>query len=158
MKALSLTQPWASAIMRGHKRIETRSWPTKYRGRIAIHAAKAMSSSDMQFARSERMAGRLPFGDLPRMAVLGTALLVDCVPTASVAGSISDLERSYGNYAPGRYAFILDGIEPLVAPIPCRGALSLWEWDPPGEILVTVSLPPVPETVPIGDLFEGGAK
>lgn len=32
MKAIRLWQPWASLIALGHKTIETRSWPTKYRG------------------------------------------------------------------------------------------------------------------------------
>ncbi len=40
MKALTLTQPWASLVAIGAKRIETRSWKTAYRGPLAIHAAK----------------------------------------------------------------------------------------------------------------------
>lgn len=40
MKALTIRQPWASLIALGVKTIETRSWPTKYRGPIAIHAGK----------------------------------------------------------------------------------------------------------------------
>jgi len=43
MKALTLTQPWATLIACGAKRIETRSWATDFRGRIAIHAAKGLS-------------------------------------------------------------------------------------------------------------------
>lgn len=39
MKVLSIQQPWASLIVQGHKRIETRSWNTKYRGDILIHAS-----------------------------------------------------------------------------------------------------------------------
>lgn len=39
MKALTIWQPWASLIATGEKVYETRSWPTKYRGPIAIHAA-----------------------------------------------------------------------------------------------------------------------
>lgn len=41
MKGLSLTQPWATLVAIGAKRIETRSWPTGYTGPIAIHASKA---------------------------------------------------------------------------------------------------------------------
>ena len=40
MKALTITQPWASLIATGEKVIETRSWRTGHRGQIAIHAAK----------------------------------------------------------------------------------------------------------------------
>ena len=39
MKAITIWQPWASLIACGAKKYETRSWPTKYRGPIAIHAA-----------------------------------------------------------------------------------------------------------------------
>ena len=46
MKALSLWQPWASAITLGLKRIETRSWRTNYRGRLLIHAAKKKLTND----------------------------------------------------------------------------------------------------------------
>lgn len=41
MKALTIRQPWASLIAHGVKTIETRSWSTKYRGPLAIHAGKA---------------------------------------------------------------------------------------------------------------------
>lgn len=40
MKAITLWQPWASLLAYGVKKYETRSWPTKYRGPIAIHAGK----------------------------------------------------------------------------------------------------------------------
>ena len=40
LKALTIHQPWASLIALGHKRIETRSWPTSHRGPIAIHAGR----------------------------------------------------------------------------------------------------------------------
>lgn len=38
MKALTVTEPWATLIAIGAKRIETRSWPTEYRGPVAIHS------------------------------------------------------------------------------------------------------------------------
>lgn len=42
MKGLSLTQPWATLVAIGAKRIETRIWATSYRGPLAIHAAKGL--------------------------------------------------------------------------------------------------------------------
>lgn len=38
MKTLTIRQPWASLIAAGVKTIETRSWSTRYRGPLAIHA------------------------------------------------------------------------------------------------------------------------
>ncbi|TWH47470.1 ASCH domain-containing protein [Sporomusa sp. KB1] len=40
MKAITILQPWASLLACGAKQIETRSWPAKYRGPIAIHTGK----------------------------------------------------------------------------------------------------------------------
>ena len=38
MKTLSVKQPWASLICSGIKDIENRTWKTKFRGRVLIHA------------------------------------------------------------------------------------------------------------------------
>jgi len=40
IKAISLWQPWASAMALGFKKNETRHWATKYRGPLLIHAAQ----------------------------------------------------------------------------------------------------------------------
>ncbi len=53
MKALSIWQPWASLIMSGHKKIETRSWPAPYsvRGqRIAIASTKTVRGEQRRAA------------------------------------------------------------------------------------------------------------
>lgn len=42
MKALTIYQPWATLIAIGAKHIETRSWSTKYRGPLAVHAGKVL--------------------------------------------------------------------------------------------------------------------
>ena len=47
IKAISLWQPWASLIVCGAKEIETRSWSTKVRGTVAIHAAKTKDHLDV---------------------------------------------------------------------------------------------------------------
>ena len=40
MRALSIRQPWAYLIAIGAKDVENRSWLTRFRGRIYIHASK----------------------------------------------------------------------------------------------------------------------
>ena len=40
MKVISLLQPWASLAVLGHKKLETRSFNTKHRGPLLIHACK----------------------------------------------------------------------------------------------------------------------
>lgn len=47
IKAITIWQPWASLLACGAKKYETRSWATKYRGPIAIHAAKKDTHSVM---------------------------------------------------------------------------------------------------------------
>jgi len=39
-KAISIRQPWAWAIMHGLKTVENRSWVTRVRGRIWVHAGR----------------------------------------------------------------------------------------------------------------------
>lgn len=38
-KAISIKQPWAYLICAGIKDVENRTWPTKYKGRVYIHAS-----------------------------------------------------------------------------------------------------------------------
>lgn len=49
MRAISLWQPWASAMAVGSKRIETRHWSTNVRGTVAIHAAQRKVLSELSF-------------------------------------------------------------------------------------------------------------
>jgi hypothetical protein len=49
VKAITLWQPWASLLACGAKQFETRSWATKFRGQIAIHAAKKPVPLDFGF-------------------------------------------------------------------------------------------------------------
>jgi len=46
MKALTISQPYASLIASGEKWVENRSWPTGYRGPLAIHAGKGTQYLD----------------------------------------------------------------------------------------------------------------
>lgn len=96
MKMLTLHQPWASLIACGVKTIETRSWPTSYRGPLAIHAGKAQPGSfervgdwvtsmwgDGSWSMVERPSGSLDpvrCVELPLGAVVAVADLVDVLP------------------------------------------------------------------------------
>lgn len=156
MKALSLWQPWATAIALGAKRIETRHWPTNYRGPLAIHAAKRCVKSELHemafewewaavfwpLVRGGPIIDVLPFG-----AIVATCTLVDCVRTESLGNADLDVElspddsecrygwteRSMGNFEPGRFGWVLKNVRPLSKPIPWRGAQGLF--DVPDEVL-----------------------
>lgn len=34
----------------------------------------------------------------------------------------------FGDYAPGRWAWLLEEVKPLTPPVPARGAQGFWEW------------------------------
>lgn len=125
MKALSLTQPWATLVATGQKTIETRSWSTRYRGPLLIHAAKGFPAYAKEF--SQELYGNpavLPY--ITRGAIIGKVYLLDVRPTEEVVTRISVQERRYGDYSQGRYAWILTNPEQL-EPIPWKGALGLFK-------------------------------
>lgn len=37
-----------------------------------------------------------------------------------------------GDYTPGRYVWVLEGVRALERPVPARGMLGLWNWEPNG--------------------------
>ena len=121
MKAISLWQPWATAIAVGNKHVETRHWATSYTGPLAIHAAKRWEKSAREFASVERAIGRLP-ARLPLGAIVATAILIGCRRTEDVEPQLSPVERIYGDYTAGRFAWFLADIVALDEPIPFRGA------------------------------------
>ena len=134
MKALSLTQPWATLVASGAKSIETRSWYTPYRGPLAIQAAKSFPRDcrelclEAPFRNAIVAAGIHFIAHLPLGMMLATCELVDCVRTEMIRDSIDETERAFGDYSNRRYAFVLRNIKPLAVCEPVKGALGLWEW------------------------------
>ena len=133
MKALTLTQPWATLVAIGAKRIETRSWSTKYRGPLAIHAAKGFprDARDMMrhpsFCKVLHPRGFTSADHLPLGVVLAICELYDCRGTWSINyADLDPAEYDFGNYAEGRFAFFLRNVVEL-EPVSIKGALGLWE-------------------------------
>lgn len=128
MKALSMTQPWAQALFLDLKRFETRSWFINYSGPLLIHAAKGFPKYAREFAATERALGRgntrVALG-----AIIGKVNLVKIWHVEELIGQLSGLERLYGDYSPGRYAWEFISPLLLVEPIPYRGALGLFNVD-----------------------------
>ena len=143
MKALTLTQPWATLVAAGEKTIETRSWRTHYRGPIAVHAVKSYPAWARELALKPPFAATIHriFGEeapaFPLGAVVATAELVECVRIdvllPSWAPQPGSNEYAFGDYSLGRFMFRLETILPFTETIPARGALSVWEWAAPWE-------------------------
>ena len=148
VKALTLHQPWASLLVAGIKRNETRSWATSHRGPLAIHAAK-LSASDLlrrigddEYVRLGKLCHLMGLGwipGLPRGCIVGTVDVVDCLPIgldwtgrcrALLDGKgnelVDDREESLGDYTPGRYAWVGAHHKALSEPITCQGRQGLW--------------------------------
>ena len=125
LKAVSLWQPWASAIPLGWKGVETRHWKTAHRGEIAIHAAKRWTPAQAEFASVERALGRVP-ARLPFGAIVAIVSIVDVRPSEELELSVSAIERLYGNYEPGRFGWVLENVRPLREPVGCVGRQSIW--------------------------------
>ncbi len=161
---ITLTQPWATLVAIGAKRIETRSWATKYRGPLLIHAAQGLGPVggalglyelcwNEPFRSALLAAGIKGVPDLPRGAIVARCELLDCVPTHhpnipsepgkpwftgaragvgqhyyEVPPPLDSNEYAFGDYAPGRYAWLLSEVQALPTPIPAKGQLGLWTW------------------------------
>jgi hypothetical protein len=113
MKALSIRQPWAWLIVNGIKPVENRTWSTKYRGPLLIHAGLALAKTSIE--EIERRFGvsidseQLLFG-----GVVGVAELVDIV------------DDHASPFFEGPFGWVLRRPRALRF-MPCPGKLGLFE-------------------------------
>lgn len=139
MKILSLTEPWATLLVHGHKKIETRSW-TPPRGivgkRIGIHASKGFprwaKDTCLDFVFHEALK------DLPEFnlgCIIGTIHLMGARRTDDVRHQLSEPELSFGDYADGRWAWFMSDPVLLETPIPAVGHLGLWNFEHPDLVV-----------------------
>jgi hypothetical protein len=132
MYALSVSQPWASLLILGIKRLETRCWHTAHRGPLLIHASRNFPRAGRMLCAHEPIraalaaAGVEHWRQLPLRAVLGTCDLVDCV-RAEEAGELPTMERLLGDFAPGRWLWRVANPSRWTVPVPYRGRLGLFE-------------------------------
>jgi activating signal cointegrator 1 len=125
--AITLWQPWASLIATRSRRASDRLLGR----RIAIHAARSPirlrdfdidTYSAISLAFNERRWTEM----LPLGVVVCTALLVEALPTAVVC------QHPFGDYGPGRWAWRLEDVKRIDAPVPARGAQTWgWSWAVP---------------------------
>jgi hypothetical protein len=120
---LSLWQPWAWLVVYGHKPVENRTWKTKVRGQVLIHATNKFDASAFEQTESghskfggKALASALPFPpDMPKSredyeygGIVGIATITDCVTESDDAWFF------------GPYGFVLTSAEPLPF-VACRG-------------------------------------
>ena len=133
MKALTISQPYASLIASGDKWIENRFWSTHYRGLLAIHAGKGS-----QYLYRHELA------QYPTGAIVAVATLLGCVDRhrllrngnsrrlahePALGGRRTWAELAAHPHAEGPYCWVLADVT-AIEPVPCGGAQSLWTPSP----------------------------
>jgi hypothetical protein len=113
----------------GAKKIETRAWSTDYRGPLAIHAGKRLVFPDDPKFRNALDDLKIDLDTLPLGAVLGVCQLVSIyrIPNLLIQPRH---ELIFGDYTPGRYAWLTRNMIRFEAPVPFRGKQGLWNWLP----------------------------
>lgn len=134
MRALTICQPYATLILEGTKRVENRTWETKYRGRLYIHAGRDrrwLSLEDRNGVEFDAISNR-PVAALPFGAVIAIASLVDCVPMDDIeAGKYDDRFpwlRTH-EHAIGPWCWIVERVT-AVGPVPWKGRQGLFDIHP----------------------------
>ncbi|MGH9506881.1 MAG: ASCH domain-containing protein [Terriglobales bacterium] len=108
MICLSVRQPWAHAIFALGKDVENRSWPTRYRGALVIHAARRLD-----LARCRELA--VNPAALVTGHCLGTVELADCIQGSPSPWAIA-----------GQWHWVLRRPRLWAVPVPLRGRLGLF--------------------------------
>ena len=122
MKAVTVWEPYASAIAKGLKKYETRSWKTNYRGPIVIHAsARKMNNERVTLAEN---VGILK----PKYSqVVAIADLTDCIQmTRDFILKQNATEVSFGNWCVGKYAWKLENIKIINSEDIIKGKQGMW--------------------------------
>lgn len=131
MKVLSLTEPYATLIKNGIKTIETRSWNTKYRGTLYIHASS--TKTPKTYKENVELMSLVNDDELNYGNIICSCELVDCIEmTEDFVEKIKKLNRNEyitGIYSKGRYAWILENIKALDKPIKAKGHLGIWNYN-----------------------------
>ena len=112
MRALTIRQPWAWAIVHAGKDVENRSWKNRYAsGTIAVHAGMGLDA----LSALPRGVKRPAPDDLLHGAIIGVVDVVGVV------------RRCRSKWFSGPLGWVLRNARPLAKPIPCSGRLGLWQ-------------------------------
>lgn len=144
MKALTVWEPWATAIALGWKPVENRTWPTKHRGALAIHASKrppdnsdinevldiiyGVGASDVRpdtFAQRRSEFCTLLERHLGK--VLAVVDVTGMLRNYVEAGEALKTHRFGDDFYTGDIGWHVENPRRLSEPVACRGAQGLWE-------------------------------
>lgn len=145
MKALTVQQPWAWAIVHGGKTVENRTQAWKYRGPLAIHAGARLSQRGCELLPdllgetqgSDDLLWMYADAQLEHGAIIGLVQLVDVHTALPGCCDSPWAEQAYeehgGTTRRDLVHLVLDDAR-AIDPIPCPGRLGLWT--PPADVLL----------------------
>ncbi len=139
IRALTVRQPWAHMITYCGKSIENRSWPTRYRGMLAVHAgARSGWDSDGQdsplvqqaWSAWANSAPALADGTIPLSRNTTSVTFSAVIAVARITGCHRAIGAAACSCSPWSQAdqwhWELSNVRALDSPVPCRGSLGLW--------------------------------
>jgi hypothetical protein len=168
VRALTVQQPWAWAIVHGGKDVEnrTRNLAGSYRGPVAIHAGKQVSRDGvddprlrpdwavaMGYVYVHRSGDRAEISYPDRAATQAPNRLASVMPLGAIIGvtGLVDVHVEQAHCCPDTIwaeraigpgqpivHLVLEHPRPLAEPVPCRGALGLWT--PSAEVLAELEV------------------
>lgn len=128
MKVITVKQPFATLIAEGLKEYEFRTWRTKFRGDILIHAGKGIDKKAME--RYKHLNLEYPSGK-----IIAKATITDCVyVNDNLKEQLQEKDPLvyYGILQKDSdwdgYGFKLENIK-KIEPIEINGKLSLWDYE-----------------------------
>ena len=125
MKVLTIKEPWATLIIEGYKKYEFRSWKTKYRGKILIHAGMSVEKDMVEIFKEYDLS-------YSKGAIIGEAEIVDCI---LVDKEFDKKLRKINKTVYGKsnhvetYAWKLENVVKYDEPIYIKGQLGLWNYN-----------------------------
>ena len=129
MKVLTIKEPFATLIKNKVKYIETRSWKTNYRGEIYIHSGLAKLTKEVR--KRKGLSELYNEDELTYGYIICKCNLVDCIYMTEefIKQEKEKNPKNFiaGRYEVGRYAWVLDNIEPI-KPIEAKGQLGIWNY------------------------------
>lgn len=127
MKAITIKQPFASLIAAGLKEYEFRTWKTKYRGEILIHAGKGVDKKAMK--KFKHLNLEYPSGCIIAKVTLSDCIKVDDELRKELSERNAEIYSSIIKHTEWEgYGFKLENIV-KTEPMPAKGKLSIWEFE-----------------------------
>lgn len=140
MKAVTVQQPYASAIFRLGKDIENRGWVSNHRGLLAIHAGLQYAGPDAMSKIRSICDGARALDGFFKHAMMNRGVIIGVVDLAGAYRLKDHNAAEFGRWATGPVCWKLQRPRELPHPIVQLGAQQLWTVPEPHERLIMAQL------------------